>query len=86
MAVGGFNLLKFKGKDVLRLLPDGKHEKSANHLEINKEQVEQTLDIHQEHQTKQRILSTVSSIFNPLGFLALFTLKANLLIQYGARN
>ena len=51
VAVGGFNLFKFKGKDVLSLLPDDKQEKSANHLEIDKEQVEQTLDIHQEHQT-----------------------------------
>ena len=90
VAVGGFNLFKFKSKDVLSLLPDDKHEKSANHLQTDKEQVEQTLDTHQEHQTvyitKQRILSTVSSISDPLGFLALFTLKANLLIQYGARN
>ena len=51
VAARGFNLFKFKGKDVLSLLPDDKQEKSANHLEIDKEQVEQTLDIHQEHQT-----------------------------------
>ena len=31
--------------------------------------------------TKREILSTVSSILHPLGFLALFALKAKLLIQ-----
>ena len=31
--------------------------------------------------TKQEILSTVSSIFDPLGFLTPFTFKAKLVIQ-----
>ena len=31
--------------------------------------------------TKREIISAVSSVFDPLGFLVLFTLKANLLIQ-----
>lgn len=31
--------------------------------------------------TKRETISAVSSVFDPLGFLVLFTLKANLLIQ-----
>ena len=39
MAAGGFNLTKVNNKspDVLGSLPDDKHEKSINHLEIDKE-------------------------------------------------
>ena len=98
MAAGGFNLTKFKSNspDVLSSLPDDKHERSTNHLEIDKEQVERTLavswrttddcftftrSIKQYTMTKRGILNTVSSIFDLLEFLAAFTLKAKLLIQ-----
>ena len=39
MAAGGFNLTNVNNKspDVLGSLPDNKHEKSINHLEIDKE-------------------------------------------------
>ena len=98
MAAGGFNLTKFKSNspDVLSSLPDDKHERSTNHLEIDKEQVERTLavswrttddcftftrSIKQYTMTKRGILNTVSSIFDLLEFLAAFTVKAKLLIQ-----
>ena len=98
MAASGFNLTKSKSNssDVLGSLPYEKHERSTNHLKIDKEQVERTLGvswrtiddcfiftkkIKQYTMTKQGILSTVSSIFDPLGFAALFALKTKLLIQ-----
>ena len=98
MAAGGFNLTKFKSNspDVLSSLPDDKHERSTNHLEIDKEQVERTLAVSwrttddcftftrstkQYTMTKRGILNTVSSIFDLLEFLAAFTVKAKLLIQ-----
>ena len=42
MSAGGSNLSKFKSNspDVLGSLPDDKHERSTNHLEIDKKQVE----------------------------------------------
>ena len=40
MAAGGFKLTKFKSNS-----PDYKHERSTNHLKIDKEQVEQTLGV-----------------------------------------
>ena len=83
MAAGGFNLTKFKSNspDVLSSLPDDKHERSTNHLEVDKEQVERTLgvswrtsddcftftrSIKQYTMTKRGILNTVSSIFDLL--------------------
>ena len=85
MTAGGFNLSKFKSNspDVLSSLPDDKHERSINHLEIDKEQVEQTLEvslmtndecftftksIKQYTMTKRGIPSTVSSISIPWDF------------------
>ena len=83
MAAGGFNLTKFKSNspDVLSSLPDDKHERSTNHLEVDKEQVERTLgvswrtsddcftftrSIKQYIMTKRGTLNTVSSIFDLL--------------------
>ena len=42
MAAGSFNLIKFKSNlpDVLSSLPDDKHERSTDHLETDKEEVE----------------------------------------------
>ena len=42
MAAGSFNLTKFKSNlpDVLSSLPDDKHERSTDHLETDKEEVE----------------------------------------------
>ena len=98
MAAGGFNLTKFKSNspDVLSSRPDDKHDRSTNHLENDREQVERTLgvsweatddcftlnkSIKQYTLTKRRILRTFNSIFDPLGFLAPLTLKAKLLIK-----
>ena len=42
VAAGSFNLTKFKSNlpDVLSSLPDDKHERSTDHLETDKEEVE----------------------------------------------
>ena len=47
MAAGSFSLTKFKSNslDALGSLPDDKHERSTNHLEIDKKQVERTLGV-----------------------------------------
>ena len=85
MAADVFSLTKCKCNlaDVLSSLPDDKHERSTNHLEIDKEQVERTLavswrttddcftftrSIKQYTMTKRGILNTVSSIFDLLEF------------------
>ena len=95
MAADVFSLTKCKCNlaDVLSSLPDDKHERSTNHLETDKKQVERTLglswrtlddcftflkSIKQYTMSKRGTLSIVSSIFYPLRFSAPFTL---LLIQ-----
>ena len=81
---------------VLKALPDNKYEKTTQNLEIDAERLAKTLGISWKIEddkfvftknmkvhslTKGGILSAVSSIFDPLGFLTPFTLKAKLLIQ-----
>ena len=94
---GGFRLTKFisNSQEVLESLPET--DISSNTIDLSFEGVtERTLGVRwnttadefsfssvtkDKPHTKRGILSTVSSIFDPLGFLSPFTIKAKLLLQ-----
>lgn len=104
MAAGGFSLTKFKStsQDVLDLLSADECEKSTKQMEIDKEQVKQTLGISwrinddcimfsksiKQHTTmKWGIFSTISSFFDPQDFWQHLLWKPNSWVrQCGARN
>ena len=82
--------------NVLKALPEDKCQITVQQLEIDGDQTERTLGVHWRinedyftftrnmkdySTTKRGILSAISSVFDPLGFLTPFTLKAKLIIQ-----
>ena len=82
--------------NVLESLPNDKCLMKVQQLQLDEDQVERTLGVYWKinedcftftrsmkkfSTTKQGILSAVSAVFDPLGFLTPFTLKTKLIIQ-----
>ena len=83
-------------KELLALLPESLLAHPLSHLNLNEDQLERTLGIKWDIKndkfvfsaveagqpyTKRGILKTVSSIFDPLGFLSPFTIGAKCILQ-----
>ncbi|XP_044182204.1 uncharacterized protein LOC122963012 [Acropora millepora] len=90
---GGFHLTKFLSnrREVLSALPTQERANPTLNLELDQLPINRTLGLHWDAErdvfcfktvsTKRGILSTISSLFDPLSFLSPFILPIKVLIQ-----